>query len=78
MCWFHMRKCEIGKLAILVERELAKRVLLDKDSLQNALFEQILQSLLSFYCILLQKNPNAYMSSLLKYFENEWIQSHKG
>ena len=73
-----MRKCEMGKLAILVERELAKRVLLDIDSLQNALFEQIYSRFWVFYCILLQRNPNSYMSSLLKYFENEWIQSHKG
>ena len=65
MCWFHMRKCAMEKLAILGDRKLAQQVLLDKYSLQNAWSELIFTAAAQIH--FLKRSKTQVLTSLLTY-----------
>ncbi len=78
MCWFHVRKAVENCLAMLAEKSLQDKILMDVKILQLATSPEQFNAASKLFLEKYSDNPNPNIKQFLEYFKKEWLLKHPG
>lgn len=79
MCWFHMKKATKAMIASTI-KDKEKRILILQDiyALHISPTESLFEAGVELFFVKWRANKTPDIDEFLNYFQDEWIDSHKG